>query len=741
MALNTIQPPDNLDKYQNNYSYELWTANTKLEFCNVPWDNAYRDVVRFKDVAAQQAYFDGLTRDIVKITRATYCRWGAPVMVNVPLNRINRYNYLRVTNDYAFMDAVKTYYYFIQSCEYVAPNTTRIYVMLDVWQTFQFDVTFGRCYVERGHIGIANEHATDKQGRDSLDIVEGLDTGSEGMITTTRAFDFLVENANTHVGVLMVSTTNIENDPGDEKNPKLNTARGSNVNDVPNGVDVYWFPTIASFQNCMYAMAAYPWVSQGVVALWITPPLSPREESKFTPLGNKAGDTGWPSLDTFVTVYRINDNGDLKSGAGIDKTVNTIANFRDLFAVPDRYRNLYKFRMYPYAWVEMTMYNGNALIIKPQYVYGNDLRIHETAFFGAPTPRAAFYPENYANGEDLNFTVGCSDYPRLAIVNNSAVAYLASNAHSLAYGFQSADWANQKTQMGINQSLAQAQLSQQYNSSANQLAAGNRNATNAIATDSLNQQLAISNTSATNSANIALGTGIASGAVSAVGSLASGNVGGAVAGVANTAISGVSNRMQLSNTIDTANATAANQRSTMAANTAQANTYGNQTTALQNQQTQAVANLNADYARMAAKGDYANAIAGINAKIQDSKLSQPSISGGMGGDVMLYANDRSQVAMRFKQLPPSSMKNIGEYWLRFGYYVQRFVTPPADLACMEHFTYWKMQECYLSSSLCPEEFRQTIRGIFEKGVTVWKTPSEISTLDYADNNPLTGISY
>ena len=87
------------------------------------------------------------------------------------------------------------------------------------------------------------------------------------------------------------------------------------------------------------------------------------------------------------------------------------------------------------------------------------------------------------------------------------------------------------------------------------------------------------------------------------------------------------------------------------------------------------------------------------------------------------------------------MRDIGEYWLRYGYYVQRFLKPPASWQTMEHFTFWKMHELYIRSSTCPEEFKLAIKGIFEKGVTVWNDPDDIGVIDYADNNPLTGVRY
>ena len=51
-----------------------------------------------------------------------------------------------------------------------------------------------------------------------------------------------------------------------------------------------------------------------------------------------------------------------------------------------------------------------------------------------------------------------------------------------------------------------------------------------------------------------------------------------------------------------------------------------------------------------------------------------------------------------------------------------------------------MRETYISYGPVPENYQQTIRGIFEKGVTVWKNPADIATLDLANNDPKAGIA-
>src|SRR5699024_9745717 len=150
---------------------------------------------------------------------------------------------------------------------------------------------------------------------------------------------------------------------------------------------------------------------------------------------------------------------------------------------------------------------------------------------------------------------------------------------------------------------------------------------------------------------------------------------------------------------------------------------------------------NKEFADYAARGDYEQAVAGINARVQDAKLIQPTTSGQIGGDAFNLAVYQWSADARVKMVTSGAMAAIGEYWLRYGYRINRFIQLPQNLKAMTKFTYWKLLETYLSSSRCPEAFRQTIRGILEKGVTVWNNPNDIGRIDVADNQPLNNVRY
>ena len=51
-----------------------------------------------------------------------------------------------------------------------------------------------------------------------------------------------------------------------------------------------------------------------------------------------------------------------------------------------------------------------------------------------------------------------------------------------------------------------------------------------------------------------------------------------------------------------------------------------------------------------------------------------------------------------------------------------------------------MKETYVYADI-PEIFKQTIRGIFEKGVTVWKRPNSMVFANIEQNKPLEDMYY
>lgn len=735
-----------------NFSYAKWTPNTRFKLCNVPWDMGYRDIVKW-DRQSQKEYFDRLNG--IEFADCTMAKYGLPVRLPVPFAQASQYNYLIATNDYDF-DTPRSWYYFVQTCDYVNANTTQLNIQLDVWQSFQHDIQLGNAYVERGHVGVANENAWKDWGKTYLDLPEGLDTGKCTVLTNEswKPLMDVVDGHNLKFGIIILSTTSLSVDSGTKDNPTIQSAGGSFFESQANGTEVYYLDNPLDIGRFFDGGATSPWVTQGICGIFAVPSLP----DKLTRWGAKVTELFGKDAHFIGNCWKMGASA-TDSQDRYDDIIN-LKNFRDMFQLPERYRYLKKFLTAPYAYVECSCLNGTVITYEPEQIPSADLIIRETWNYAPPSPRLNFYARGYHagnlgdrqplpdgkglpidTGEMLNASFGITNFPTFMAVNNGSALALANSAYTRAYAQQNADWGYQKTQMGINNAYAQAQVGTQYASQQNKLGTANRNAMNAISNQSaqMGTDLTLKNLGFNN--QMAQINTIGSGIANAAGSAVTGNIGGVAGAIAGTAIGAWTNQQTYNNNVSTANQQLANTQTTNNASTSQANAYNLAQTNLSNQQTMQLADMNKQLAQATAQGDYENTIAGINAQVQQTQTVPPTTSGALGGDAFNLANGLIGVMVRFRQIPPAAMQAIGEVWLRYGYYVQRFMRLPSNLMAMSNFTYWKLHELYVRSSTCPEEYRLTVKGIFESGVTVWTDPDKIGMTDYADNAPLAGIAY
>ena len=727
--------PGDMYEYQSQFDYSVWTPNTEITCATVPWDASYRDIVRFDSEELRDQYFSEVKQYgySFNLTGMVYLRYGEPVRINAPFSMVNQCNYLIVRNPVQPVPSTASgfgvpqrkpdvFYYFINDVKYIAPNTTQLNVQLDVWQTYYDRLSFGMCYVTKGHVGIANENSTQYNLRDYLTDTEGLNIGDEYDITFQWFYNF----QDNPPYIIVMSNTSLEGDYGTVSNPKLVTAQGDIADGMPNGARSYAL-TADVFQTFMGNISEYPWVSQGISMITVVPQVFCQVSSET------------------VTIAGVKAKR-LQSAPDVDGSSFEIYNVFDNYDIPQRYKHLFKFFTYPYSFIEMTGLNGGEIILKNECLpIGRTTAGHEDGFYAKTrsictppqirgmvmlegynssatdsssgsfdvdyiAPTGNKYTTHFGSGEYMDLAITYQNFPQFSIVNNMYLYYMASNAHTLQYQFQTADWSQQKALTGA--SLSYNQATQGMNTTlANQNVANQAN----WALSGISQEK-----------NLWSGAqGVVSNGLGAVGALASGNVGGAIGSAVNAVGAGVNTALNA----DWINRTTSTQVG--AATQATQNNVANQAY---------MRDTNYDYAQFAAKGDYENAIAGIQAKVQDARLTQPSTSGQNGGDPFNMSNGFCGILFKWKRLKTNFLVQVGDFWLRYGYYVNRWMRPPQDLKCMDCFTYWKMQQVQVNGTL-PELFKETIRGIFEKGVTVWTNPSYINNIDLASNHIVEGVWY
>lgn len=655
----TPRPPTPGD-FGQGFNYDVWSPNSTVSLCAVPWDSNYRDVVFFENGIVEDYLPDNTVRSY---NNSQYMRCNQPVVLPFPFEVVAACNYVVVQNPAQPLPpplqptSPTTFCYFIIDVQYLAPGSTKAILQLDIWQTWNKFVSFGNVYIEQGHIGIANENQYDNQGRTFLTVPESHELGGDylmGPHWTQEVIPSIV-NDTTDPTILVGLTVDITQPFGTEAAPAIVPSGMSGAEGLPTGVSYYIF-TGDAFKTFITDLQNFPWIAQCITTI------SPAtfKDGDDPPLGAYGGtSTAAAEIMAGCWEYVFGTSVGSSTSWTFTGVLSYIAG-----KLPARYSNLKKFLVSPYMKLEMTFFTGNPVLLDPEKLEADDVLFTAYVHQTPPNPSIVVIPQNYAvglgggpapgqstpemgdNGEGMNVALIASNFPSFTTIVNSGELYNALNASRIAFSYQSANWSQQK---------------------------------------------------ALRSAQTAYDQGLVGMGASALGgALAGGLEGGGIGAVAGAAI-GIGEQA-----------------------------YQTQT--------------NYNLAKYAAKGDYGNTIAGIQAQIKDMQHVPPSTVGQSGGDPIIYQHQGYMFVLRARWLQPGPMRTIGEYWLRYGYQVNEFYEMPSNYQVMTNFTYWKLQESYLSQATIHESWKQALRAIFEKGVTVWNDPSKIGVIDRGDNAPLSGIT-
>lgn len=148
------------EQYVNTYDYHMWTPNTKIKLCYARWRDDGRDVVKFRDDAARDEWFDSLDGEAVTLDTSMYIARADSdgVKIPVPYMTAQRYNYLVVDYTADIMhsplqqaDCQTRYHYFVTRITAEAPNTTTLVLQRDVWTDYINTTTINGLLLSRGH--------------------------------------------------------------------------------------------------------------------------------------------------------------------------------------------------------------------------------------------------------------------------------------------------------------------------------------------------------------------------------------------------------------------------------------------------------------------------------------------------------------------------------------------------------------------------------------------------------------
>lgn len=202
------------------------TPNTDLYLLKVPLEINALNQLDFENASSQYNYFNSLPK--VTVDDFTYQRKDGTIRFPMQMDEIITYNYCMYRNT-EYSD--KWFYAYITNMEYINDNMTLISIKTDSWQTWQFNLNYKPCLIDREHTN------DDTVGKNTLP--EGLELG-----------DFVINGDVTNFGamsgtgdyVVILDVSMIENKGANQTlsyhwdTQPTNIPISSPVNGIPSGV-------------------------------------------------------------------------------------------------------------------------------------------------------------------------------------------------------------------------------------------------------------------------------------------------------------------------------------------------------------------------------------------------------------------------------------------------------------------------------------------------------------------------
>lgn len=754
-------------QYDNKYDYSKFdTVQMNIVLCKVPWDmgeahignrtiSGIGNVVHFGSKKERNKWFKRIpdSECFRFATKYKELHRDNHIDVPIPFDVAAKYNYVAVFHEmmasavdpvaYEETNGLREWFWFVREVEFLSPNTTRLHLLNDAWQTFIYDITIPYMMLNRGHVPMvevtASKYLANPIGNCSYLLEqEELNVTAPRITTATKEHVF---NAGTMYAVI-ITTANPKGTWGAKADGTWTVPASQGL---VQGVPSYHAFAVAASDLTAFLSNAPEQFLQTVQAVCFAADDMVTLGSSFT-LGSK-------------TCYEISTP--YKSA-----TVHSIS--KNDFAYPEKYGDIAKLYTYPYAVIRMCDNDGNE----------TDIRIEDTnGKIELDYCVSLVYPWLKINGQISS--VGKGSRRTLSFSNVSTRNMpIEGNWHDLLVSLDIPTFAVTQAASAVNDYATHFDRAQQAlagdNAQLNQQATGDNLAANASVTTAANTAVtAAGNTSASagyvstvlynsgmaTAANIIVSNnatstiqaneqqgaiGAASGAItSAVSGIASGNPAAAAAGVVNGLVGAAAT---LAST-NVANALTSAQAANAASSNNSAASYGN---GKSNADTQAqmtaatdicsanntattshAANNSATIYANAAR-DRATVTGAINNQIAQASLGEPSTFGDFAnGD---YATTRPLALFsNVVTQDDFTIRKCGDDFLRYGYTVNCEWDFDGNWCPMEHFTYWRLTDFWVEGLQVPDMYVDKIRFFLFGGVTVWRNPDEIGRISLYEN--------
>lgn len=756
--------------YDNKIDYSRFdNVQMNITLCKVPWDmgeahvgnrtiSGIGNVVWFGDKETRDKWFDAIPDDECYrfATKYKELHRDNSIVVPIPFDVAARYNYVAVEYEpfassgdlleYEETGGLENWYWFVREVEFLAPNSTRLHLLNDAWQTFIYDMDIPYMMLERGHYGMAQttiaKYLKNPIANNSYLLArEELEPNAPRIATSTHEHVFNTGNMYAVVITSANATSAWGSKSGDDW--RVPSTQGYNQ-----GVPTYraFAVAVGSFSSFVSNMVSdVPQFMQTVQAVCF--------------VGSSLLDFG--SSFTFCNTTCYNVGATYKRA-----TVHQIA--KSDFGYSANYADIAKLYTYPYAEIIVTDSNGDETEIRIEDTNGKieldyclSLVYPWLQIDGAITSSGKTARRNisFANVSNRNMPIGGNWFDMLvqyeiptfglyesaAKVNDYAThfdraqqAYAGDNAQANANASADNVVANAAVTTAANSAVTAASNTSAYAVSSNTQTYN----TGTAAANNVLSQMGTASTIAANEMQgaISAASGFAS---SAIGAVASGNPVGAASGILSGIVGAASTMAStnVANGLTAVNASlsqAANSGSATASNTktgwdtdAQV-AAANDITSAQNTATTSHAANDAATQRANATRDRATVTGAINNQIAQAALGAPETFGENGNGehcatrpLAIYSNVITQ--------DDYTIKRCGDDFLRYGYSLDVQIEFDGNWCVMPKFTYWRLSDFWVKGLQVPDLYVDKIRFFLFGGVTVWKNPEDIGNTSIYEN--------
>ena len=385
------------------------TPHTDLYLLKVPLEINDINQLDFASKTAQFNYFNSLPK--IAVDDFTYQRKDSSIRFPVQFDEIITYNYVMYRNS-EYSD--KWFYAFITDIQYINDNMSLITIKTDVWQTWQFDLTYKPCLVEREH---AN---TDVAGDNTLP--ENLELGD--VVTNGTVTNFV--DSSSYCTVLEVSM--IENE-GENSTLSYEWEGGTAYNPTPtlNGITRGTIPLVTDltsdspFMNSITSVYDLAGLGDAIVNVYMLPK---------TLIGSY----------NMISLYATNGTSSLSvyHVAIPEATTATVNLGTNTFTKPTSISNYTpknkKLLTYPYCYFNISNNAGTSLPYRYED-FSSSVSFKTEGTFGVSGSTKTI-PQNYkrmgTSDNAMDYSVTGPKYPSCSWKSDSYTNWLTQNAVNIA---------------------------------------------------------------------------------------------------------------------------------------------------------------------------------------------------------------------------------------------------------------------------------------------------------------------